>query len=59
MKNKIFAIPAALDAIPPNPNSAAMIATTKNIIVQRNIMINFKLLFKMNTHNCAETLNFL
>ena len=37
-KNKIFAIPAAPAAIPVNPNSAATIATTKNIRVQRNMI---------------------
>ena len=29
-KNKIFAMPAAPLAMPPNPKMAAMIATTKN-----------------------------
>ena len=42
MKNKIFAIEAAPDAIPPKPNIAAMMATTKNITVQRNISLGFK-----------------
>jgi hypothetical protein len=37
MKNKIFAIEAAPDAIPPKPNTAAIMATTRNITVQRNI----------------------
>jgi hypothetical protein len=37
MKNKILAIPAALAAMPPNPKIAAIIATTKKMIVQRNI----------------------
>jgi hypothetical protein len=41
MKNRTLAIPAALDAIPPNPKIAAMIATTRNIIVQRNIKKGF------------------
>jgi hypothetical protein len=36
-KNMNFAIPAAPAAIPPNPNIAATMATTRNIIVQRNI----------------------
>ena len=31
-------MPAAPAAIPPNPNIAAIIATTKNINVQRNIV---------------------
>lgn len=43
IKNNIFAIDAALDAIPPNPNTAAMIATTKKTTVQRNIIVSFKL----------------
>ncbi len=42
MKNNIFAIEAAPDAIPPKPNTAAIMATTKNITVQRNISFNFK-----------------
>ena len=33
---------AAPEAIPPNPNIAAMMATTKNITVQRNISFRFK-----------------
>jgi hypothetical protein len=41
MKNKIFAIEAAPDAIPPKPNIAAMMATTKNMTVQRNISLRF------------------
>ncbi len=40
IKNKTLAIPAALAAIPPNPNIAAMIATTKKITVQRSITKN-------------------
>jgi hypothetical protein len=40
-KKKInFAIEAAPAAIPPNPKIAAMTATTRNIIVQRNIVFN-------------------
>ncbi len=42
IKNKIFAIEAAPAAIPPNPNTAAIIAITKNVIVQRNIVVEFK-----------------
>lgn len=38
----ILAIPAALAAIPPKPNIAAMIATTRNTIVQRNISLIFR-----------------
>lgn len=30
-------MPAALAAMPPNPKIAAIMATTKNVIVQRNI----------------------
>lgn len=40
MKNKTFAIEAAPSAIPPKPNMAAMIAMTKKIIDQRNIIFN-------------------
>ena len=42
MKNKTFAIEAAPDAIPPKPKIAAMMATTRNITVQRNISLKFK-----------------
>ena len=38
MKNKIFAIPAAAPATPPNPKTPAIIATIRNMIVQRNII---------------------
>jgi hypothetical protein len=41
--NKILAILAAPAAIPPNPKMAAMIATTKNITVQRNIALSFRM----------------
>lgn len=37
IKNKILAMPAALEAIPPKPNTAAIIATIKNMSAQRNI----------------------
>ena len=37
IKNKIFAIEVAPAAIPPNPNTAAITAITRNIIDQRNI----------------------
>jgi hypothetical protein len=37
MKKRIFAMPAAPAAMPPKPNMAAMMATTKNMTVQRNI----------------------
>jgi hypothetical protein len=42
MANKIFAIEAAPEAIPPKPKIAAMIAITKNVTVQRNITVEFK-----------------
>jgi hypothetical protein len=34
-------MPAAPAAIPPNPNTAAMIAIIKKVIVQRNIINSF------------------
>jgi hypothetical protein len=37
MKKRIFAIPAAANAIPVKPNIAAISATTKNAIAHRNI----------------------
>jgi len=37
MKNSILAIPAALAAMPVNPNRAAISAMTKKIIDQRSI----------------------
>ena len=42
IKNKILAIPAAPAAMPPNPNIAAIIAITRNVIVQPNIVVIFK-----------------
>lgn len=42
MKNKIFAILAAPAAIPPNPNTPAIIAKMINVTVQRNIIFIFK-----------------
>ena len=42
IKNNILAIDAAPAAIPPNPNTAAIIATIRNITVQRNIIFQFK-----------------
>ena len=48
-KNKILAIEAAPAAIPPNPKIAAIMATTKNTIVQRNMVLKFlclKFMFK-------------
>jgi hypothetical protein len=37
-KNKSFAIPAAATAMPVNPKTAAMIATTKNVRAQLSMM---------------------
>jgi hypothetical protein len=42
MKNKIFAMEAAPAATPPNPKIAAIIATIRNMTVQRNITLSFK-----------------
>jgi hypothetical protein len=52
MKNKTLAIPAAPAATPPNPKIAAMIATIKNITVQRSIKNDFSL--KKWLHYFAE-----
>jgi hypothetical protein len=38
MKKSTFAILAAPSAMPPKPNTAAMIAITKKTILQRNIV---------------------
>ncbi|MCW3081723.1 MAG: hypothetical protein JWR87_3153 [Segetibacter sp.] len=46
IKNSTLAILAAPAAIPPKPNIAAIIATTRNITVQRNIIISFKLVIR-------------
>lgn len=55
MKNKTLAIEAAPAAIPPKPNTAAMIAIIKNVTVQRNIILKFGYLiciyFKYITSN--------
>jgi hypothetical protein len=40
-KKRILAILAAPAAIPPKPNTAAIIATIKNITDQRNIILKF------------------
>jgi hypothetical protein len=40
---RIFAIPAAPAAIPPKPNTAAIMAIIKNVTDQRNILYDFKL----------------
>jgi hypothetical protein len=37
-KNKIFAIPAAATAIPPNPNAAAISAIIKKVNAHPNMM---------------------
>ena len=42
MKNKILAILAAPAAMPPNPNTAAMIANMIKVTVQRNIVSDLK-----------------
>ena len=42
IKKRILAMPAALAAIPPKPKIAAMIATIRKMIVQRNITVIFK-----------------
>lgn len=39
--NKIFAIPAAPEAMPPNPNRAAISATTRKIKAHLNTAISF------------------
>lgn len=36
-------MPAALEAIPPKPKIAAMMAITKKVTDQRNIIINLRL----------------
>ena len=41
MKNRILAIPAEAPAIPPNPRIPAIIAIIMNVIVQRNIVLEF------------------
>jgi hypothetical protein len=45
IKNRTFAIPAAPAEIPVNPKRPAMIATTKNIKAQRNIIFDLRFLF--------------
>ena len=48
IKKRTLEIPAALAAIPVNPNSAATKATTKKINDQRNIIFVFKVNIKSN-----------
>lgn len=43
MKNNILAIPADAPAIPPNPKIPAIMAIITNVIVQRNIILVFKI----------------
>ena len=42
MKNKTFAMPAALAAIPPKPKIAAIMAMMKKMTVQRNIIVSLE-----------------
>jgi hypothetical protein len=42
IKKRTLAMEAAPSAIPPKPKIAAMIAITKNIAAQRNIIVEFK-----------------
>ena len=44
MTKKTFAIEAAPEAIPPKPKMAAMMAITKKVTVQRNIIVDFKII---------------
>jgi len=50
-KNRILAIDAAPAAIPPKPNTAAIIAIIKNVTVQRNISLGF--IKKNNISTCT------
>ena len=45
--NKTLAISMAEPAIPPNPNTAATIAITKNVAAQFNIEASFLLSYKI------------
>ena len=42
IKNKIFAIPAAPEATPPNPNTAAIMAIMRKLTVQSSIIVDLK-----------------
>lgn len=44
-RKMIFAMPAAAEAIPPNPNRAATSATIRNIKAQENIESSVKVSF--------------
>ena len=60
IKNKILAILAAPDAIPPNPKIAAMIATIRKMTVQRNITFDLKVnkyLQQLRRKMCHNPLN--
>ena len=50
IKNRIFAIDAAPAATPPKPSIAAIIATTKNMTVQRNIINDLSYIKDENSH---------
>jgi hypothetical protein len=50
IKNNTFAISAAPSAIPPKPNMAAMIAITKKITDQRNIVLSIKMKHHLYSH---------
>jgi len=52
MKNRTFAMEAAPTAIPVKPKIAAIIAITRKITVQRNIVKNFRLLKKFVSQAC-------
>lgn len=59
MKNIILAMPVAAPAMPPKPNTAAMIAIIKKVIAQPNIVISsrllkFKILRLTICDNCAN-----
>jgi hypothetical protein len=60
IKNKILAIPAAPAAMPPNPKMAAIIATIRNITVQRNITLNFWLNnFVSDSNRVSQLLSYI
>lgn len=42
IKNKILAIDVAPAAIPPKPKTAAIMAITRKVMVQRSIIVDFK-----------------